>query len=95
MDDVKNRIKIQIAEELQTRKNDRLESKIWLSSPSENPDSVNALDYLGNWAKPDNHPFVFSATQQNIYEYPLGLPKLFNKSRLADAMIYEIFETRT
>ncbi len=96
LNDIRNRARIQLREDLQIE-NKRLKSDIWLStSVDPNSDVILALEYLGNWSVPDKHPFVFSVTQyQNNLPLPLGLPRIFNESRLADAMIYEVFEERT
>lgn len=73
---------------------DRPNIEFWINMPSGRallPDAALALAYLGDWSKPDSHPFVHSITQLPE-QIPLKLPKLCDAKRLARALVSEVFE---
>nr|WP_318384197.1 diguanylate cyclase regulator RdcB family protein [uncultured Enterobacter sp.] len=64
----------------------------WLSTPTTAGlmDFKDMLGWLGDWCDADRHPICWSVTQswQNV---ALGMPRLCSATRLADALVDEIF----
>lgn len=73
----------------------RIKVKALLSSPvtDTGSDLLPALGYMGDWSNEEHHPFAFAVTQLPS-ELPLGLPRLLDAERAAQAMVQEMFEER-
>ena len=73
----------------------RIKVKALLSSPvtDTGADLLPALGYMGDWSNEEHHPFAFAVTQLPS-ELPLGLPRLLDAERAAQAMVQEMFEER-
>lgn len=78
------------------RLGERLDTQYWLAPPETVPgpvpthDALDALQYLGDWAKPDTHPFSHCVTQRPG-TLPLQVPRLMAAERAAHALVKERF----
>jgi hypothetical protein len=75
---------------------ERLDTRHWLAPPETvlgpipTQDALDALQYLGDWAKPDTHPFSHCVTQRPN-TLPLQVPRLMAAERAAHALVNERF----
>lgn len=95
LDDLANRaVKQLAADQGLAGMQDRSPIHTWLAPPGGTaamPDADEALAYLGNWATPDMHPFVFSSSQRPD-SLPVALPRICSPVRVAEALVSEVFE---
>ncbi|MDL2286001.1 YjcZ-like family protein [Desulfococcaceae bacterium OttesenSCG-928-F15] len=91
MADIINRATIQLGKDLKEKKDFQPVLIEWITHPpNQNPDIQMALAYLGDWTKPDKHPFSFITTHTT--EPPSHyLPKFFGKEKIANRMFQEFF----
>lgn len=68
----------------------------WLTAPAATSlmDHKDMLGWLGDWCDANSHPVSWSVTQ-NWQNVALGMPRLCSATRLADAMVSEIFGSDT
>ncbi len=89
-----NRLIQQLTKETDTTAQQRVGLVTWTNpntSEKISTDWVEALNYAGDWAQPDPHPFVFTTTQMPN-QLPVFLPRICSAERVAEAMVSEIFE---
>lgn len=78
------------------RLGERLDTRYWLAPPEllvgsiPTHDALNALQYLGDWAEPDTHPFSHCVTQRPE-TLSLQIPRLMAAERAAHALVNERF----
>ncbi|WLI75272.1 diguanylate cyclase regulator RdcB family protein [Kosakonia sp. H02] len=67
----------------------------WLATPSTPGlmDYKDLLGWLGDWSDAERHPICWSVTQ-SWQTVALGMPRLCSASRIATAMVDEIFDDR-
>lgn len=92
-DILKNRALAQLELDSRGRKGERHDTRNWLAwqagqiPRNDWPDTVH---WIGDWCNQDEHPVVWSTTQQ--YDtLPLRMPRLSSAERIADSMVDEIF----
>ena len=88
-----DRVKIQLEDDLEIGNDSRPAMSEWLKNISNShtlEDTAGALQYLGDWSSPEDHPFVFTISQ-HPHNTPLVLPKLCNAGRLSSGVSAEIF----
>lgn len=94
LDDLTNRAISQLARDTGLQSYDRRETEFWLTiQPEKNTflDATEAITYLGDWSRPESRPFVYSITQFPENR-PIDLPYRLEASRLASALVSEVFE---
>jgi hypothetical protein len=75
---------------------ERLDTQIWLSSPAQarctiqTAEAQEALQYLGDWADAQTHPFTHCVTQRPSM-LPLQIPRLMLAERATTALVRERF----
>lgn len=89
IDELTNRMTIQLAEDAKTDITARLPSECWLQG-TENISFRDGIAFLGNNYSARLHPIVY-ATTQTEQTLPLGMPRRCTAERLADAMVSEVF----
>lgn len=68
----------------------------WIAFPSVRnsiQDASDVLAYVGDWSQPEQHPFVFTASQ-SPNALPMAVPRLWSTERLAEALVSEVFERK-
>lgn len=71
----------------------RMNTEYWLTSSKSDPsihELREALAYLGDWAKPEVHPFIYKASQPTD-KWPITLPRICTANRIAKGIVAEIF----
>lgn len=92
LEDLKNRLIIQLADDSGQKADDRLPIRQWLEQPSDcGPDAQDGLAYMGDCFSPKIKPFIFTVSQ-TPEQLPLEIPRLGSAERLAQALLAEVFE---
>ena len=95
LENLANRLIQQLTKEADTTAQQRVGLSTWtnqhITSEQIANDWIEALNYAGDWAEPDPHPFVFTTTQMPN-QLPVFLPRICSAERVAEAMVSEIFE---
>lgn len=94
LENLANRLIQQLTKEADTTAQQRVGLSTWtnqhITSEQIATDWIEALNYAGDWAEPDPHPFVFTTQMPN--QLPVFLPRICSAERVAEAMVSEIFE---
>lgn len=90
IDELANRMVVQLAEDARMEIPTRLSSHYWLQK-SNNALFNDGITFLGNHYSAHYHPVVYAITQAE-QELPLGMPIRCTAERLACAMVNEVFE---
>lgn len=94
MDEAVNRAIAQLKQDLCAGTSERLDTRMWLSCPSNHsvlPDASEALAYLGTDYHPQHSPFISTVACVSKF-MSLNVPKIMSATRLTQALASEVFE---
>lgn len=89
IDELTNRMTIQLAEDAKADITARLSSEYWLQG-TDDISFKDGIAFLGDYYSARLHPIVY-ATTQTEQALPLGMPRRCTAERLASAMVREVF----
>lgn len=94
LDDLKNRLLIQLTKDGQYERSERVATQYWLTPPEKAIAATttwqDALVYLGDETNAETQAFSFSISQRPEL-LPLKMPRICSAKRLSDALISENF----
>lgn len=90
-EDLKNECVIALAESMKLKTHQRANINQWLLSSSNNPELIQANQYLGDIGDTKQNPYIYTASQ-DFKELPLCITLSANAPRLVNPLVNEVLD---